>query len=183
MLPLWDPERIIRRMPFNLALVGGRRQGKSSACSHLVAMMKTKFDLVIAFIGSAAANPVIHQLMVQNWDPRCFFFEVGHEAYRLPAQPAGGRGTQQAQHPDFGGRRHSKRARGRPTGPLKHARAPLRHFPHDVRRLLHHAAKEGASQPRCAHGVLPTHAGRPQTVVVGVRVAQQHGGARAQEHG
>ena len=35
--------------------------------------MKTKFDLVIAFIGSAAANPVLHQLMVQHWDPRFFF--------------------------------------------------------------------------------------------------------------
>ena len=73
MLPLWDPARIIRRMPFNLALVGGRRQGKSSACSHLVAMMKTKFDLVIAFIGSAAANPVLYQLMIEHWDPRFFF--------------------------------------------------------------------------------------------------------------
>ena len=36
-------------------------------------MMKNKFDLVIAFIGSAAANPVLHQLMVENWDPRFFF--------------------------------------------------------------------------------------------------------------
>ena len=35
--------------------------------------MKNKFDLVIAFIGSAAANPVLHQLMVQHWDPRFFF--------------------------------------------------------------------------------------------------------------
>ena len=38
-------------------------------------MMKTKFDLIIAFIGSAACNPVIHQLMVENWDPRFFFSE------------------------------------------------------------------------------------------------------------
>ena len=35
--------------------------------------MKRKFDLVIAFIGSAAANPVLYQLMVENWDPRFFF--------------------------------------------------------------------------------------------------------------
>ena len=73
MLPQWDPARLVRKVPFNLGLVGGRRQGKSTACSHLVQMMKNKFDLVIAFIGSAAANPVIHQLMVQNWDPRFFF--------------------------------------------------------------------------------------------------------------
>lgn len=37
--------------------------------------MKSKFDLVIAFIGSAAANPVLYQLMVQHWDPRFFFSE------------------------------------------------------------------------------------------------------------
>ena len=37
--------------------------------------MRAKFDLVIAFIGSAACNPVIHQLMVENWDRRFFFSE------------------------------------------------------------------------------------------------------------
>ena len=73
MLPRWDA----RKLPVNIALVGGRRTGKSTAGSHLVAMMKTKFDLIIAFIGSAACNPVIHQLMVENWDPR-FFFQSGN---------------------------------------------------------------------------------------------------------
>ena len=75
MLPRWDPNRLARKLPINVALVGGRRTGKSTACSHLVAMMKAKFDLIIAFIGSAACNPVIHQLMVENWDPRFFFSE------------------------------------------------------------------------------------------------------------
>ena len=75
MLPRWDPNRLARKLPINVALVGGRRTGKSTACSHLVAMMKTKFDLIIAFIGSAACNPVIHQLMVEKWDPRFFFSE------------------------------------------------------------------------------------------------------------
>ena len=75
MLPTWDPHRLVRKIPFNLGLVGGRRQGKSCACSHLVQMMRSKFDLVIAFIGSAAANPVLHQLMHENWDPRFFFSE------------------------------------------------------------------------------------------------------------
>lgn len=37
--------------------------------------MRNKFDLVIAFIGSAACNPVIHQMMVENWDQRFFFPE------------------------------------------------------------------------------------------------------------
>ena len=73
MLPQWDPARLVSKIPFNLGLIGGRRQGKSTACSHLVSMMRSKFDLVIAFIGSAAANPVMHQLMVEHWDPRFFF--------------------------------------------------------------------------------------------------------------
>ena len=75
MLPRWNPDRLAKKIPINIALVGGRRTGKSTACSHLVAMMKTKFDLIIAFIGSAACNPVIHQLMSENWDPRFFFSE------------------------------------------------------------------------------------------------------------
>ena len=37
--------------------------------------MKGQFDLVIAFIGSAACNPVIHQIMVEHFDPRFFFSE------------------------------------------------------------------------------------------------------------
>lgn len=43
--------------------------------SDLVLRMKGKFDLVVAFIGSAACNPVIHQIMVEHFDPRFFFSE------------------------------------------------------------------------------------------------------------
>jgi hypothetical protein len=35
--------------------------------------MRTRFDLVLAFIGSAACSPVLEELMLQNWDPRFFF--------------------------------------------------------------------------------------------------------------
>ena len=89
MLPRWDPNRLARKLPINVALVGGRRTGKSTACSHLVAMMKAKFDLIIAFIGSAACNPVIHQLMVENWDPRFFFFRVETGSHHQTAEAAG----------------------------------------------------------------------------------------------
>ena len=75
MLPRWDPARLQQKIPFNLALVGGRKQGKSCAVSDLVLRMKGQFDLVIAFIGSAACNPVIHQIMVEHFDPRFFFSE------------------------------------------------------------------------------------------------------------
>ena len=37
--------------------------------------MRTRFNLVIAFIGSASCNPVLQQQMFENWDPRFFFSE------------------------------------------------------------------------------------------------------------
>ena len=73
MLPSWDPNRLAQKIPFNLALVGGRRQGKSSAVSSLLMSMKSKFDLIIAFIGSASCNPVLKEQMTQFWDDRFFF--------------------------------------------------------------------------------------------------------------
>ena len=47
--------------------------GKSSAVSSLLQTMKRKFDLIIAFIGSANCNPVLQEQMFQNWDDRFFF--------------------------------------------------------------------------------------------------------------
>ena len=73
MLPSWDPDRLAQKIPFNLALVGGRRMGKSSAVSSLLQTMKSKFDLIIAFIGSASCNPVLQEQMSQFWDDRFFF--------------------------------------------------------------------------------------------------------------
>jgi len=35
--------------------------------------MSTRFDLVVAFIGSAACNPVLTKLLETHWDPRFFF--------------------------------------------------------------------------------------------------------------
>ena len=72
MLPQWDPDRLQQKIPFNLALIGGRRQGKSTAVSDLVMRMRSRFDLIVAFIGSAACNPVIHHIMSESFDPRFF---------------------------------------------------------------------------------------------------------------
>ena len=35
--------------------------------------MSSRFDLVVAFIGSAACSPVLAKLMEMHWDPRFFF--------------------------------------------------------------------------------------------------------------
>ena len=74
-LPNWDPNRLIERKPFNLALVGGRKQGKSTAQQDLIHRMSNEFDLVICFIGSAACNPFLEHLLSTYWDPRFFFSE------------------------------------------------------------------------------------------------------------
>ena len=75
MLPDWDPGRLVAKIPFNVALVGGRRMGKSSAVSDLLRRLRGRFDLVIAFIGSASCNPVLRAQMAEYWDDR-FFFSV-----------------------------------------------------------------------------------------------------------
>ncbi len=74
-LPTWDPQRLIERKPFNLALVGGRKQGKSTAQQDLINRMSSEFDLVLCFIGSAACNPFLEHLLSTYWDPRFFFSE------------------------------------------------------------------------------------------------------------
>ena len=79
MLPDWDPGRLGAKIPFNIALVGGRRMGKSTAVSDLLRRLRGRFDLVIAFIGSASCNPVLRAQMAQYWDDR-FFFSVWDDA-------------------------------------------------------------------------------------------------------
>jgi len=58
-----------------LAAVGARRCGKSTAVMHLVYQMFSRFDLVVAFVGSAACSPCLEAMMERNknWDTRFFF--------------------------------------------------------------------------------------------------------------
>lgn len=53
--------------------------GKSSAVSDLLQRMKSRFDLILAFIGSASCNPVLQFQMRKHWDDR-FFFNQWDEA-------------------------------------------------------------------------------------------------------
>ena len=75
MLPSWNPERLRERIPFNLALCGGRRQGKSTAVSDLLSRLHTSFDLVVCFVGSASCNPTLKMQLELWYDPRFFFSE------------------------------------------------------------------------------------------------------------
>ena len=72
----WNEGDIESRIPgLNMALIGGRRQGKSTATAHLLWRNAKRFDLVVAFVGSANCNPVLSALMERYWDPRFFFSE------------------------------------------------------------------------------------------------------------
>ena len=75
--PPWDPERVRERLPVVLAAVGARRSGKSTAIMNLVYRQYDFFDLVIAFVGSAACCPVLESMMERHpkWDSRFFFSE------------------------------------------------------------------------------------------------------------
>ena len=75
MLPAWDPKRAEEMLPIVLAAVGARRSGKSTACTHLLYQMWSKFDLVVAFVGSAACSPCLEAMMQRHpkWDDRFFF--------------------------------------------------------------------------------------------------------------
>ena len=75
MLERWDPKRVFDRVPVVLAAVGARRCGKSTAISHLVFQMYERFDLVVAFVGSAACSPCLEAMMQRHprWDERMFF--------------------------------------------------------------------------------------------------------------
>lgn len=71
----WNPDRLETRLPVVLAAVGARRSGKSTAVMHLVYTLFDTFDLVVAFVGSAACCPVLEAMMERNpkWDSRFFF--------------------------------------------------------------------------------------------------------------
>ena len=79
MLPHWDPERLTHKIPFVLGLVGGRRQGKSTAVADLLSRMSSRFDLVLCMVGSASCNPVLEGLLHEYWDDRFFFPEWDNE--------------------------------------------------------------------------------------------------------
>ena len=80
MLPGWKPESLVDRIPgVNIALIGGRRMGKSTATADLLWRNASRFDLVVCFVGSAHCNPVLEALLERYWDSR-FFFSQWDEA-------------------------------------------------------------------------------------------------------
>ena len=177
MLPQWDPDRLQQKIPFNLALIGGRRQGKSTAVSDLVMRMRSRFDLIVAFIGSAACNPVIHHIMSESFDPRFFYSEWN--------QPLGAGLLRQQEK--LGADKRSILIlmddvilSGKSEDQLNHMAMRGRHF--GVSLIMcavsYTTTQKDPAQLGRADRVLPPDAGRHEAYDMGVRVPQQYGGAR-----
>ena len=77
MFEKFDAETIKGKLPVVLAAVGARRSGKSVALMNLVWRTFNHFDLVVAFVGSAACCPTLEAMMKAHpkWDERFFFDE------------------------------------------------------------------------------------------------------------
>ena len=158
-LPTWDPNRLIERKPFNIALVGGRKQGKSTAQQDLIHRMSSEFDLVVCFIGSAACNPFLEHLLSTYWDPRFFFSEWDDRLIEALAA-AGGATADRAEEEgaDPGRRRDPYQQRGRAARPHVDAGPPLQRLADDVRRLLYQPPQAHEAVARRADGILSADA-------------------------
>ena len=73
MLPTWDAQRLLDKLPVNVALIGARKMGKSCATVDLLMTCRKKFELVIAMVGTPSCQPALAKLMQNNWDSRFFF--------------------------------------------------------------------------------------------------------------
>ena len=157
MLPTWEPDRIIAKIPFNLGLAGGRRQGKSTAVADLLQRMSGKFDLVLCMVGSAACNPVLESLLSTYWDPRFFFSTWDQDMIdRLLQQQEE---LLASRGPHHTGRRDPLLKGRRPAGAHDDERAPLSNLDHDVRRELYKPPQKGTPKPRYVAGLQLSHEG------------------------
>ena len=73
MLPTYPLENLKQLKPFNVALLGMRRCGKSFATSKLAKYMLHEFDLIITFLGTAHCNPELISFINEYYDPRLCF--------------------------------------------------------------------------------------------------------------
>jgi hypothetical protein len=74
-LERWNPNELLQKKSWVMTLLGNKRMGKSYAASwfcHYLAIHK-KFDLVISFCGSSAANPELFEIFTQYHDNRFMF--------------------------------------------------------------------------------------------------------------
>ena len=73
MLPTYPLENLKQLKPFNVALLGMRRCGKSFATSKLAKYMLHEFDLIVTFLGTAHCNPELIEFVTKHYDPRLCF--------------------------------------------------------------------------------------------------------------
>ena len=62
-------------VPFNIALLGQRRSGKSVASFKITEYMSNRFDLMLSFLGTKNCNRDLVNFIATRYDPRLNFVE------------------------------------------------------------------------------------------------------------
>ena len=74
-LEKWDPTDVLTKKSFIMTLLGNKRMGKSYFTAWFLEFLGShnKFDLVVSFCGSVAANPDLQCIMSKYYDDRFMF--------------------------------------------------------------------------------------------------------------
>lgn len=75
MLPRYDLRSIQELIPFNIALLGQRRSGKSVASAELAKHLMGHFDIMMSFLGTKNCNRELVGMINKEYDPRLNFVE------------------------------------------------------------------------------------------------------------
>jgi hypothetical protein len=74
MLENWQPKRLVKMIPFVVALVGNRRSGKSTLQSWILEnVLANEFDLIISFAGSVSCSPELREFFVKRGQTNMMF--------------------------------------------------------------------------------------------------------------
>ena len=75
MLPRYDLHSVQELIPFNIALLGQRRSGKSVASAELAKYLLPHYDIMISFLGTKNCNRELVGMINKEYDPRLNFVE------------------------------------------------------------------------------------------------------------
>lgn len=75
MLPRYELQQIQGLLPFNIALLGQRRSGKSVASAELAKYLSPRFDIMVSFLGTKNCNRELCGFINKVYDPRLNFVE------------------------------------------------------------------------------------------------------------
>ena len=72
LLPDYPLQNLKEIIPFNIALLGQRRSGKSVSTFKICEYLMHEFDLILTFLGTKFCNPELMNLIEENFDSSVF---------------------------------------------------------------------------------------------------------------